>query len=87
MRSAQPPKIPTWLLRHFGCSPHNAAVIGDLDERYRRGRSPIWYWRQAAAAIVVSFFQEVRSHKLLTVRAIVVGWGVFVVSRYGFNLT
>ena len=38
-------------------------------------------------AIVVSFFKEVWSHKLLTVRAIVVGWGVFVISRYGFNLT
>jgi hypothetical protein len=83
----QPPRIAAWSLRHFGCSPNNDAVIGDLDERYRAGRSATWYWRQIVLTIVVSFAQQVWSHKRLTVRALITGWGVFVVSRYGFNLT
>src|ERR1051326_867232 len=88
MTPAQPPRIAAWLLRHFGSSPNNDAVIGDLNERYEHGRSSMWYWRQAAAAIVVSFLQEVWGHKLLTVRAILVGSGVFFcVSRLSFRLT
>jgi hypothetical protein len=87
MRSTEPPRFATWLLNHFGCSPNNATVIGDLDERYRSGRSALWYWRQAFLAITVSFLREVWSHKWLTVRAIITGWAVFVISRYGFNLT
>jgi len=87
MLKTEPPAIATWMLQHFGSSPNNAELMGDLDERYRQGRSRTWYWRQASAAIVVSFLKEVWAHKLLTVRAIFVGWSVFVVSRYGFNLT
>jgi hypothetical protein len=26
-------KLAKWLLNHFGCSPNNDAIIGDLDER------------------------------------------------------
>jgi hypothetical protein len=86
MRTADPPKIPTWLLAQFGCSPNNAAIIGDLNERYR-GHSPNWYWRQAVVAIVVSLFKEVWSHKLLTVRALLIGWSTFFISRYAFEIT
>ena len=82
-----PPKSARWLLRQFGSSPNNNAVIGDLDERYREGRSRIWYWRQAAVAIVVSFLNEAWTHKLLTARAILTGWIAFMVSREGLNLT
>jgi len=87
MRSTQPPRTAGWLLRHFGSSPNNEALIGDLDERYRQGRSNLWYWRQALLAIVTSFFNEVGTHKLLTLRAIATGWVVAVVSRRAFNLT
>ena len=87
MRSTQPPRTAGWLLRHFGSSPNNESVIGDLDERYRQGRSYLWYWRQALLAIVTSFFNEVGTHKLLTLRAIATGWVVAVVSRRAFNLT
>src|SRR5215831_18798898 len=83
----QPPTIARWLLNHFGCSPNNESVIGDLDERYSQGRSYLWYWRQALFAIVTSFFNEVGTHKLVTLRAIATGWVVAVVSRRAFNLT
>jgi hypothetical protein len=87
MRSAEPPRIARWILNHFGSSSNNAAVIGDLDERYHGGCSAAWYWHQVVVAIVVSVFKEVWNHKILTLRAIVVGSAVFVVSRYGFRLT
>jgi hypothetical protein len=87
MTSNQPPRIAAWLLRHFGCGPNNDVVIGDLEERYSRGRSPLWYWRQVLAAMLVSFIQEVWNHKLLTVRAIAVGWAIDVVSRHVFDVT
>src|SRR5215510_5239810 len=66
MRSTQPPEIPRWLLERFGSSRNDSAVIGDLDERYRSGRSAVWYWKQAAVAVVASFFNEVWDHKWLT---------------------
>jgi len=57
-----PPKMARWLLSHFGCSPNNDAVIGDLDERYRAGgRSAAWYWRQVFIAGVVGFHKQIRS--------------------------
>jgi hypothetical protein len=74
MRSMEPPVVARWLLIHFGCSPNNSAVIGDLDEQYGHGRSHLWYWKQAMQAIVVSFFQEVWRHKLLVIRALLIGW-------------
>ena len=87
MKSNQPPKAPRWLLEHFGCTSNNQAVIGDLDERYYRGRTHRWYWRQSLLAIVSGLFHEVWTHKLLTLRAILVGWTLFVISRVVFGAT
>ncbi len=87
MTPTEPPKVARWLLDHFGCSPNNATVIGDLAERYRSGRSAAWYWRQTLSTIVVSFVKEVWTHKWPTFTAIVTGWIVFAVSRYGLDLT
>jgi len=78
MRSMEPPKVARWMLSHFGCSPNNATVIGDLDERYRIGHSPAWYWRQVATAIVVGFFKEIWSHKLRALIAVLTGWIVLL---------
>jgi hypothetical protein len=74
MRQLEPPRLAAWLLKHFGCSPNNAAVIGDLDERYRSGRSHFWYWQQVLVAIVAGLWKEVTTHRLLTLRGIVTGW-------------
>jgi hypothetical protein len=74
MRSIEPPKAARWFLNHFGCSTDNNAIVGDLDERYRRGRTGIWYWRQALIAILASMANEIRNHRLLTLRAVAIGW-------------
>jgi hypothetical protein len=88
MQLVQPPKAARWLLERLGCSPNNATVIGDLDERYRQGRSDLWYWRQALQAIAMSFFKEAWTYKLLIASAILYGWTIyFYVSRFSFYLT
>ena len=70
MRSEEPPKIARWLLSHFGSSPNNTAVIGDLDERYRQRCSGVWYWRQVMLAIVVSTFKDIVSQRLGEIRGL-----------------
>ena len=74
MRSTRPPAVATWLLRHFGSSPHTESLIGDLAEQYRERRSRLWYWKQVVVAVIVSFFSEVWGHKLLAFRALILGW-------------
>lgn len=76
MRSTRPPRLAHWLLANFGFSQNNSAVIGDLDERYRQGRSPLWYWKQAITAIATGIFAVTRSNRLLALRALGIGWGI-----------
>jgi hypothetical protein len=84
MRSNHPPAIATWLLRHFGCSPNNDAVIGDLKERYRRGQTAMWYWKQVLVAIVVgSETQLLAKEELLMKRTAV--WMFILVGVFSFG--
>lgn len=70
----RPPVVATWLLKTLGTDPRNDQIMGDLIEELSRGRSRFWYWRQALAAIVSSFFDQIASHKLLALRAVLAGW-------------
>jgi len=70
------------MLRHFGCSPNNDAVIGDLDEWYRHGRYPLWYWRQTLTAIAIGLFQEVWRNKARTLAALGVGWSMLALYQF-----
>lgn len=49
-----PPRLATWLLRHFGPAYRRESLIGDLLEEYQLQRSPGWYWRQTGAALLIS---------------------------------
>jgi hypothetical protein len=49
------------------------ALLGDLYEEFQRGRSVSWYWIQIAAGILVGSWNEMRAHRLLVLRAIVIG--------------
>jgi len=72
MKSSKPPVLATWLLEHMRfCDAHDA-VIGDLMEGFRQGRSPSWYWRQVFVAILIGFSSEVRHHSLLAIRSIAI---------------
>jgi hypothetical protein len=76
MWTTQPPAFATWLLRHLGSSPHNDSIIGDLIEQYEQAPSPVWYWKQCLKSIVVGLLNECRTHKWLTVRALLTGWTI-----------
>jgi hypothetical protein len=78
MSSVQPPRLATWMMTRFGCSPRNEAVLGDLAEQYRRRPSRSWYWRQVLVGISVSFFRETWGNKLRAIWALVAGWVVWI---------
>ncbi len=78
MRSAEPPRLSTWLLERLG--PHNRleSVVGDLREQLQRGRSAWWYRRQVLGTILTGLAEDLASHKLLAVRALAVGWSAML---------
>ena len=80
MTSKQPPRIATWMLKHFGCGPDNDTVLGDLAEQYRHKGSAMWYWRQAMKAIPVSVLREIRAHKPIAARALLMGWTMWILA-------
>jgi hypothetical protein len=81
MNASTPPRLATALLERLG--PRDEALIGDLVEEYRSGRSSAWYWGQVLTAIVIGTASEVRAHKLVAVRVFAIGWIVgWVYSRY-----
>src|SRR5215471_3180364 len=77
MTERQPPRLAVWMLKHFGSGPDNDALLGDLAEQYVEKNSAWWYWRQTLGGIVVTTFKDIRNHKLLALRALIVGWFVF----------
>jgi hypothetical protein len=64
------------LLDHL--TPDNDALKGDLIEQFLAGRTRLWYWRQVLLAIVVHAAADIRAHKLLTVRAAIVGTAILL---------
>jgi hypothetical protein len=82
MKTSHPPSIATWLLDRFGADPQHDAVAGDLLEQYRLGRSRLWYWREVITAITVGTCAAFRNHKLVTLRALVIGWVVTYISTW-----
>jgi hypothetical protein len=82
MENMKPPRIGTWLLQRFAS---NDALVGDLTEEYRRGRSAPWYWRQVLTAMAMVSFKELGGHKLNAVRAIATGWAVLLLTFIFFG--
>jgi hypothetical protein len=85
MSAVEPPRLASWLLGRFVCGQRRESLIGDLDEQFGQGRSSSWYWRQVLSAILVAAARDLRQHKLLASRAVVVGW--VVVPWVYFTLT
>jgi hypothetical protein len=80
MTSKQPPRIATWMLKHFGSGPDIETLLGDLAEQYQEDSSAIRYWRQAMKAIPVSFFRDVRAHKWSVAKALMTGWVLWILA-------
>jgi hypothetical protein len=68
MTFRRPPAAASWCLVHL--SDPDEGLLGDLIEEYQRRQSRLWYWRQVAITIVVTFARSVWSHKLEAVQAV-----------------
>jgi len=78
MRTSEPPRLSTWLLERLAPRDKRESLVGDLLEQYREGRSAMWYRRQVCATIWAGVVADLRAHKLMAVRAVVIG-GVAVI--------
>jgi hypothetical protein len=59
------------------------SLLGDLQEEYETSRSHWWYWRQALDAIGTATPRQARTHPVLALRAVIVGWAfLFVFLSY-----
>ena len=74
MKPSKPPVLAAWLLEHAGFSTSSSPIAGDLHEEFNRGRSAAWYWRQVLVAIVVGCATDMRHHRGLAARAILITW-------------
>jgi hypothetical protein len=71
MTPRHPPRFAIWLMETFNVG---QALTGDVIERYARGRSRVWFWRQALLAIALGSVKDLVEHKLLFARALLVGY-------------
>jgi hypothetical protein len=78
MSHLEPPRVADWLVTRLLPTTRVEILLGDLHEQYRRGRSHSWYWRQAIEICAFSLARDLRSHKLLTLRALALGWAMLV---------
>jgi hypothetical protein len=60
------------LFERFGV---DEGLVGDLAEE-RQHHSSAWFWRQTVVALAKTATSDVRSHQLLTLRALIVGWAM-----------
>jgi hypothetical protein len=71
-----------WLLHQFDVDP---ALTGDLIEERRAGRSSAWFGRQVVKALMSVVFDDLRHHKVLALRAVVMGWVLYVAISFLVN--
>ncbi len=90
MRVTQPPRVATWLLERLASGKKRESLVGDLIEQQRNGRSASWYWRQVLTAILAGAATDIRAHKLLAVRAVMVGfscmWAFSALARFSLQI-
>lgn len=82
MKTPQLPAAAVWLLEAFKVTENNPALTGDLTEEFSRGRSSVWLWKQVIAAIAFTIGKDIYSHKLLTIRAVIVGEAAVLLSYF-----
>jgi len=74
MKNSEPPRLSAWLLERLAPRQGRDSLVGDLHEQLHRGRSVWWYRRQVLGTILVAVAADIAAYKLLTVRALAIGW-------------
>jgi hypothetical protein len=74
----QPPPSGARLLIRLVPNENHGALLGDLCEEYQHDRSLLWYRAQILAAIVIGSLRNVRTHWLLSLRAMALGAATFL---------
>lgn len=69
-----PPALAMAILMRLG--PRDEPMVGDLIEEYAAGRSRMWFWRQALAAVAAGAIRGIRDQPLRAVGAVALGWAV-----------
>lgn len=70
MKCAEPPRVAAWMLEHLLPDSVDEALVGDLFEEFRSGRSARWFWRQVLAAIGIVAHQEIASRRTVLIFAL-----------------
>jgi hypothetical protein len=90
MKVTPPPRLATWLLERLAPGEKRESLAGDLIEQHRNGHSASWYWRQTLTAILAGAAADIRAHKLLAVRAVMIGfaamWAFSELARFSLQL-
>jgi hypothetical protein len=75
MKPSQPAPTALWLVQMALSGRHREEIIGDILEE-SRGRSTLWVWRQSLTAILVNVWRDVRDHRVLALRSVLIGTAV-----------
>jgi hypothetical protein len=67
------PVVVNWLLNRLIAGAQAEAIVGDLLEQWRGGRSQLWFGRQMLAALVICIWREVYTHKMVSMSGILIG--------------
>ena len=81
MKPRKPPALAVWLLERFGYLGENSALLGDLLEEFRTGRSASWFWRQTATVLVKG-----RSPKQVVLRLDLLGLLAGLLTQFPLSL-
>lgn len=70
------PRLASTLLHVFGT---DSALIGDLEEASRAGRSRRWCWIQVVGILVFGLRRQILTQPIYTARALLVGWATLFI--------
>src|SRR5579862_5377352 len=78
MRSRQPPRLATWLLKRLVSDERRESLMGDLIEQFHHRPSRAWYWRQVLLAIAMWTVGDLWDHKRLAFQAVMLNVTVLI---------
>jgi hypothetical protein len=77
-----PPWLALWLFARLAGRYHREAMVGDLLEECRLGRSSLWCWQQVLCALVARVRSAVRPRLTFGLLLVVWWWTLLAVASY-----